>query len=646
MPVHPLQYRQTSGRTTTIRAAEEQEGRYLMPNEYGRPNGGGYRRDDDQRRTGGDGQRRSSDIERDARRMRAAGHRQPSARQMWSSSGYNDDRDTISERKERRDREWEERSGSTREQRRARISGPARGYGERERGDRGYARGDRGYARGDRGYDRGYARGERGDRGYDREDAGDRREDDRGYARDDRPAREHADERPQRREDERDGWTHKYAKRREREDRPAPKVMKGRYRAEQHGADIGSVPEWELTQPAEGTLFCPVAKRCGGCEWLAMPYEQQLEMKQEQIEELFGGEKVEIEPIIGMDDPRFFRNKVQLPFAPGYGGKDGRTPARWGIFERGTHNIVPCRECLVEDKRARPIIAAVADLLPRFNILPYDERTGKGFLRYALVRTALHTDQVMLTLVCTSGRLPSSRIFVEELLKAHPEITTIVLNVNKERTSVILGDTEKVIYGPGYIEDRICGCVFRISSSSFYQTNPIQAEALYDLAIDMADLRPSDKIGDAYCGTGTIGIAAAKRSGAQLLGVERNADAVVDARANAEANGLENAEFVIGDAGSVFARMARADEPEQLDVVFMDPPRAGSTMAFLANLAKLAPHRVVYISCEPKSQRHDVSELKKLGYRVCRIRPVDMFPHTNHVENVILLERVERRGRR
>ena len=406
------------------------------------------------------------------------------------------------------------------------------------------------------------------------------------------------------------------------------------------------MPEWELTQPAEGTLFCPVAKRCGGCEWLSMPYEQQLEMKQEQIEELFGNEKVEVEPIIGMEDPRYFRNKVQLPFAPGYDGRDGRTPARWGIFERGTHNIVPCRECLIEDKRARPIIAAVADLLPRFNILPYDDRTGKGFLRYALVRTALHTDQVMLTLVCAGTRLPSSRIFVEELLKLHPEITTIVMNVNKERTNVILGKQEKVLYGPGYIEDHICGCVFRISSSSFYQTNPIQAEALYDLAIDMADLRPSDRIGDAYCGTGTIGIAAAKRSGATLLGVERNADAVVDARANAEANGLTNAEFIIGDAGGVFARMARSDEDEHLDVVFMDPPRAGATTAFLANLAKLAPRRVVYISCEPKTQRRDIKELAKFGYRVCRIRPVDMFPHTDHVENVILLERVQYGGRR
>ncbi len=375
-----------------------------------------------------------------------------------------------------------------------------------------------------------------------------------------------------------------------------------------------------------------------------MPYEMQLDMKQASVEELFADIDVEVEPIIGMDDPRYFRNKVQLPLAPGRPDQDGRITARWGIFERGTHRIVPCRECLVEDERARPIIATVADMLPRFNIRPYDERTGTGIMRYALVRTALHTDQVMLTLVCNATRLPSSNTFVSRLLSTHPEITTIVLNTNQERTSVILGKQERVLHGPGYIEDRICGCTFRISSSSFYQTNPIQAERLYDLAIDMAELSSSDSIGDAYCGTGTIGIAAAVRSGAKLLGVERNADAVEDARANAAVNGLAGAEFVVGDAGSVFARMARAGE--HLNVVFMDPPRAGSTMAFIANLAKLAPRRVVYISCEPRTQRRDISQLAQFGYRVKRIRPVDMFPHTNHVENVVMLERMPRAGQK
>ncbi|MBS5451641.1 MAG: 23S rRNA (uracil(1939)-C(5))-methyltransferase RlmD [Coriobacteriia bacterium] len=411
--------------------------------------------------------------------------------------------------------------------------------------------------------------------------------------------------------------------------------------AHQDGAPTasGDVPASTLQR---SELVCPVAARCGGCEWLAMPYDEQLAMKQRRMEELFADTRIEVEPIIGMDDPQRYRNKVQLPFAPGRPDRDGRTTARWGIFERGTHRIVPCRECLVEDERARPIIATVADLLPRFNIKPYSERTNTGFLRYALVRTALHTGQVMLTLVASSNRLPSARTFVERLRAAHPELTTIVLNVNPERTSVILGKQERTLYGPGYIEDKICGCTFRISSSSFYQTNPIQAEKLYDLAIEMAQLESGDRFGDAYCGTGTIGIAAAVRSGAHLLGVERNADAVADARANAEANGLstEQAEFVVGDAGSVFSRMARAGE--HLDVVFMDPPRAGSTPAFLANLARLGPRRVVYISCEPRSQRHDITELMRFGYRVRRIRPVDMFPHTDHVENVVLLERVNR----
>lgn len=278
---------------------------------------------------------------------------------------------------------------------------------------------------------------------------------------------------------------------------------------------------------------CPVSKRCGGCEWLAMPYEEQLEAKQDHIEELFSNYKAEPEPIIGMEEPWGYRNKVQLPFAPGKPDRDGRITARWGIFERGSHVIVPCRQCLVEDERARPIIATVADLLPRLNIKPYHEKKGEGLLRYVLVRTAHVTGQVMVTLVCNGNRIPAAKTFLDRLLTAHPEITTVVLNVNTEKTSVILGKEEHVLYGPGYIEDELCGCRFRISSSSFYQTNPIAAEALYNLAVEMADLKPGDRIGDAYCGTGTIGIVAAKQSGAHLLGVERNADAVEDARINA-----------------------------------------------------------------------------------------------------------------
>lgn len=390
---------------------------------------------------------------------------------------------------------------------------------------------------------------------------------------------------------------------------------------------------------------CPVARRCGGCEWLSMPYDVQLQMKQEAMEELFASLRVPVEPIVGMDDPAHYRNKVQLPFAPGQALDNGRKTARWGIFERGSHHIVSTPKCLVEDERARPIIGFVADMLPRLHIEPYDERTGRGLLRYVLVRTSLHTDQLMVVLVVNGNRLPSERVLVDALLERFPQISTIVLNTNQDRTSVILGKRERVLYGPGHIEDDICGCTFRISPSSFYQTNPSQAERLYQIAIEMAGLRPEDRFGDAYCGTGTIGIAAAKASGARLLGVERNPEAVEDARINAAVNGLnpDQAEFMVGDAGSVFARMARAGE--SLDVVFMDPPRAGANQAFLANLSRLSPRRVVYISCNPRSQMHDIQQLRRNGYQVKRIVPVDMFPHTDHVETVMLLERPSRAGR-
>lgn len=410
--------------------------------------------------------------------------------------------------------------------------------------------------------------------------------------------------------------------------------------AERKPARPGSFEEIR-SRRVEG--LCPVAKRCGGCEWLAMPYDEQLRRKQERVEEIFSNFKCKVDPIVGMEDPHAYRNKVQLPFAAGYPDREGRPTVRWGIFERGSHRIVPCDTCYVEDPRARPIIATVAKLMANYNIAPYDEKTGEGFMRYALVRTAHATEEIMLTLVATRDRIPNEKAFIDELLEKCPEITTIVLNVNSERTSVILGDQETVLVGSGYIEDELCGCRFQISSSSFYQTNPVAAEKLYQLAIDMAELRPGDLVADAYCGTGTIGIAAAKRSGAELLGVERNADAVLDARENASLNDVRNAEFIRGDAGSVFARMARAGET--LDVVFMDPPRAGSSQAFLANLSRLGPRRVVYISCEPKNQHRDIMHLVRNGYQVKRIVPVDMFPHTDHMENIVMLERGPRQER-
>lgn len=392
---------------------------------------------------------------------------------------------------------------------------------------------------------------------------------------------------------------------------------------------------------------CPVARSCGGCSWLDVPYAMQLKRKQHQIEELFAAWPVPVDPIVGMEKseggPWGYRNKIQLPFAPGP-RKGGHPTVSWGIFAQGSHRIVPAAECLVEDPQARPIISFIAALVPQLDIPVYNEDTGQGILRYVLVRTALHTHQLSVTFVINARQLPSEKLLVKKLLEAFPSISTVVVNINRGRTSVILGKEQRVLYGPGYIEDIICGCTFRISSSSFYQINPVQAQKLYQLAIEMAALKPQQSFGDAYCGTGTIGIAAAKSSGARLVGIERNAQAVEDARINAQTNGLdpEQAQFVVGDAGTVFARMARAGAG--LDVVFLDPPRAGASQAFLANLCVLGPQRVVYISCNPHTQVRDLAYLRTRGYHVRRIAPVDMFPHTGHIETVVLLERGHARG--
>ena len=574
----------------------------------------GYRRDDRHSDPRGYSDRRRDDRDRDGGYRdgsRGYSDRRDSRDDRYGDRGYSDRRDRRGSYDDRRGgdrdrRDGYDRNGGYRDDRRDGYG--SRGYSDRRRDDRGGFRDDRGRD-GNRGYSD--SRGS-GSRGYsDRHDRDNREHGNRGYS-DRRDNRGYSDRRDSRHRDgERETFVRTYD-----DERPLWSGNPFDRRVE---------------------VRCPVASRCGGCEWLAMPYDEQLDRKQNYIEELFADFKCEVDPILGMNEPWGYRNKVQLPFAPGHTDRDGRTTARWGIFERGTHHIVPCSACLVEDERARPIIATVANLLPRFNILPYDEKTGTGLLRYVLVRTAHATDQVMVTLVCNGQRIPSAKAFLDKLLERHPEITTVVLNVNRERTSVILGSEETVLMGPGYIEDELCGCRFRISSSSFYQTNPVAAEALYDLAVELAGLHPGDRIGDAYCGTGTIGIVAAKQSGAHLIGVERNADAVKDAEENARLNGIEDAEFITGDAGSVFARMARAGR--SLDVVFMDPPRAGSNQAFLANLSRLGPRRVVYISCEPRTQRHDINALVKNGYRVTRICPVDMFPHTDHVENVILLER-------
>jgi len=373
---------------------------------------------------------------------------------------------------------------------------------------------------------------------------------------------------------------------------------------------------------------CPLAKKCGGCQLQNMSYERQLKWKQARCEILlkkFG----RVSKIIGMENPYHYRNKVQAAFGRTRSGK-----IISGVYQSGSHRIVSVDSCMTEDVTADEIIVDIRNMLPDFKIWTYDEDKGTGFLRHVLVKRGFASGEVMVVLVGASGYFPMKKKFTAALLEKHPEITTVILNINPKDTNLVLGEREEVLYGNGYIEDTLCGCVFRISAKSFYQINPVQTEKLYNKAMEFAQLDSSTSVIDAYCGIGTIGLVAAKTAGS-VIGVELNPEAVKDAISNCKRNSMKNARFYCGDAGDFMQSLA--SEGEKADVVFMDPPRAGSTRKFIDSVAKMSPEKVVYISCNPETLARDLDYFSKKGYKVQKIQPVDMFPHTNHIECVVQL---------
>ena len=376
---------------------------------------------------------------------------------------------------------------------------------------------------------------------------------------------------------------------------------------------------------------CPQHRRCGGCQLQNLPYEQQLEHKQREAVKVLGGFG-HVENIIGMEDPLHYRNKVHAAF-----GLDSRRRIISGIYQPGSHAIVPIDECMIEDKTADEIILTIRKMLPEFKIQVYDERSGSGWLRHVLVKRGFATGEVMVVLVAMSPIFKLQKPFLKKLLELHPEISTVILNINDRFGPVVLGKREKVIYGSGYIEDVLLGMRFRISPSSFYQINPAQTEKLYSAALGFAALTGRETVLDAYCGTGTIGLCASSQA-KQVIGVEINHDAVKDAIANARLNGVKNCWFAAGDAGQYMEGLAA--EGHRPDVVFMDPPRSGSDERFLSSLIKTAPKRIVYISCNIETQARDLDILLRGGYRVEKLQPVDMFPFTNHIECVALLTKL------
>ena len=377
---------------------------------------------------------------------------------------------------------------------------------------------------------------------------------------------------------------------------------------------------------------CPHSKKCGGCQLQNLDYKEQLAHKERTCIRLLG-KFCRVEPIIGMENPYHYRNKVQAAFGT---TRAGRIIS--GIYQSSTHNIVAVDSCMTEDRTADKIIVDIRRLLADFKMTTYNEVTGRGFLRHVLVKRGFATNEVMVVLVTGTPIFPARNNFLRALLKLHPEITTVVQNVNDRYTSMLLGPSEKTLYGPGFITDVLCGLKFRISAKSFYQINPAQTEVLYGKAMEFAGLTGRETVIDAYCGIGTIGMIAAKTAG-QVLGVEVNRDAVRDAIANAKLNNMKNIRFVCADAGEFMVDMAQ--NGERCDVLLMDPPRAGSDQAFLSSAVTLAPTRIVYVSCNPETLARDLLFLTKRGYRVKKIQPVDMFPHTNHVETVVLLSKGE-----
>lgn len=375
-------------------------------------------------------------------------------------------------------------------------------------------------------------------------------------------------------------------------------------------------------------LNCLQAKKCGGCQLSNMDYARQLNFKQAKVVKLLGKFR-RVNKIIGMKNPYHYRNKVSAAFTTTRSGK-----IISGVYQSSTKSVVNVDKCMIEDKFADEIIVEIRKMLPQFKISPYNEFTRKGFLRHVLVKRGFATNQTMVVLVGANKNFSQKEKFCKALLEKFSKITTVVFNVSTDKFSMLLGEYEEVLFGNGYIEDVLCGLTFRISPKSFYQINPIGAEILYNKAIEFANITKEDTVIDAYCGTGTIGLACAK-SANRVVGVELNSDAVKDAKINAKVNNIENAEFFECDATKFITTYAK--EGKRADVVILDPPRKGSTKEFLKSVVTLQPEKVVYISCNPETQKRDLFELIKGGYKVRKIQPVDMFPHTNHVETVVLL---------
>lgn len=385
--------------------------------------------------------------------------------------------------------------------------------------------------------------------------------------------------------------------------------------------------------PARVTPRCPVARPCGGCQLQAMDYQEQLRFKERRIynslTRIGGFAEVPMLPIMGMEEPWRYRNKAQFPW-----GRDSGGRLVTGFYAGRTHSIIGCEDCLLGAEENKEILERIRAHMERYKLEPYDEVAHKGLIRHTLIRKGFRTGELMVCQVLNGKELPHSQELVERLLEI-PGMTSISINENREQTNAVLGSKVTNLYGPGYITDFIGPVKYRISPLSFYQVNPLQTEKLYGTALEYAGLTGGETVWDLYCGIGTISLFLAQRA-KKVYGVEIVPQAIEDARENARLNGIENVEFFVGKAEEVLPKQYEKNQV-YADVIVVDPPRKGCDEVCLETIVRMAPRRVVYVSCDPATLARDLKYLAARGYEVKKVRGCDMFGQTGHVETVCLL---------
>ncbi len=399
----------------------------------------------------------------------------------------------------------------------------------------------------------------------------------------------------------------------------------------------------EILKPSADRVdpVCRFHRQCGGCQIQALSYEKQLEFKQEKVENnlrrIGGFRNIPMEPIIGMEEPFHYRNKAQFPV-----GKDKEGHIITGFYAGRTHQIIPNRDCALGIPANKEILDIVIDFMETYQIEPYDEMSGTGLVRHILIRAGFQTGELMVCLIINGDELPHQEALIEKLTKIKG-MTSISVNRNTKKSNVILGDRTKTIWGQPYITDYIGDVKYQISPVSFFQVNPVQTKAMYDLALEYADLSGGEVLWDLYCGIGTISLFLAQKA-EKVYGVEIIPQAIEDARKNAAVNEIQNAEFFVGKAEEIlpefYEKEKAAGKKAYADVIVVDPPRKGCDTKLLETILKMAPSKVVYVSCDSATLARDLKILCGGGYQLKRVRPIDNFCQSTHVEVVTLLQRM------